>query len=83
MAEEKTNDQLTAITEAIATLSPETQALLYEPLKKLNSKLNQKHRVIGLIQSAIQQLRLDVKYLIFDLEATRRERDEYKQQLGK
>jgi hypothetical protein len=83
MVEEKTNDQLTAITEAIATLSPEIQAVLYEPLKELNSNLNRKHRVLELIQSAVQQLRLDVQYLIFDLGATRRERDEYKKELGK
>jgi len=34
-----------------------------------------------LIQDALGQLRLDMKYLMFDLEATRRERDEYKTKL--
>jgi hypothetical protein len=29
----------------------------------------------------LSQLRLDMKYLMFDLEATRRERDDYKRQL--
>ena len=28
------------------------------------------------------QLRLDMKYLMFDLEATRRERDEYRRKVG-
>jgi hypothetical protein len=28
------------------------------------------------VQDALSQLRLDMKYLMFDLEATRRERDE-------
>jgi hypothetical protein len=27
------------------------------------------------------QLRLDMKYLVFDLEATRRERDDYRRQV--
>jgi hypothetical protein len=29
------------------------------------------------VQDALSQLRLDMKYLMFDLEATRRERDEF------
>jgi hypothetical protein len=33
------------------------------------------------VQEALSQLRLDTKYLVFDLEATRRERDEYQRQL--
>ena len=42
-----------------------------------------KIKVLGLVQETLQQLRLDVKYMAFDLEATRRERDEFKAQLGK
>jgi hypothetical protein len=33
------------------------------------------------VQDALAQLRLDMKYLMFDLEATRRERDDYRQKL--
>ena len=33
-------------------------------------------------QEALAQLRLDVKYLMFDLEVTRQERDELKTRLG-
>ena len=40
-----------------------------------------RRRILNLVQEALSQLRLDMKYLIFDLEATRRERDEYKQML--
>jgi len=32
--------------------------------------------VLSLVREALSQLRVDMKYLIFDLEATRRERDE-------
>ena len=38
-------------------------------------------RILSLVQDALNQVRLDVKYLVFDLEATRRERDGYKQEL--
>jgi len=37
-------------------------------------------RILTMVQEALAQLRLDMKYLIFDLEATRRERDEFKEQ---
>jgi hypothetical protein len=33
-------------------------------------------RLVKIAQDAVDQLQLDVKYLIFDVEATRRERDE-------
>ena len=34
-----------------------------------------RRRILSLVQEALSQLRLDMKYLMFDLEATRRERD--------
>jgi hypothetical protein len=37
-----------------------------------------RRRILNLVQEALAQLRLDMKYLVFDLEATRRERDRYK-----
>ena len=40
-----------------------------------------RRRILSLVQEALSQLRLDVKYLMFDLEATRRERDELKSRL--
>jgi hypothetical protein len=38
-------------------------------------------RLVRIAQDAVDQLQLDVKYLSFDLEATRRERDDAIQQL--
>ena len=38
-------------------------------------------RLVKIAQDAVDQLQLDVKYLMFDLEATRRERDEFRSQL--
>ena len=37
--------------------------------------------ILTLIQEALSQMRLDTKYLLFDLESTRQERDEYKKSL--
>ena len=33
-------------------------------------------RLLKLVQEALAELRLDIKYLLFDLESTRQERDE-------
>jgi len=38
--------------------------------------------ILERIRDALQQLRVDVKYMAFDLEATRRERDELRARLG-
>ena len=40
-----------------------------------------RRRILTLVQDALSQLRLDMKYLMFDLEATRRERDDYRLKL--
>ena len=40
-----------------------------------------RRRILSLVQDALSQLRLDMKYLAFDLEATRRERDEFRRKL--
>ena len=37
---------------------------------------SRRKRILGLVQEALSQLRVDMKYLVFDLECTRRERDE-------
>ncbi len=40
-----------------------------------------RRRILNLVQEALSQLRLDMKYLVFDLEATRRERDALRNQI--
>jgi hypothetical protein len=39
-------------------------------------------RLVRIAQEAVEQLQLDVKYLQFDLEATRRERDVLREAMG-
>lgn len=43
---------------------------------RVQEVVNRRRRILQLVQEALAQLRLDMKYLVFDLEATRRERDE-------
>ncbi len=43
--------------------------------------VRRRRRILELVQEALAQLRLDIKYLMFDLDATRKERDEFKAQL--
>lgn len=50
-------------------------------LDRVLESTKRRRRILTLVQDALGQLRLDMKYLMFDLEATRRERDAYKAQL--
>lgn len=47
----------------------------------LRDRHKRRDNVLNLVQEALSQLRLDLKYLTFDLEATRRERDTLKERL--
>ena len=57
------------------------QGEFYRALHHLVSCFELRQRALTHIQGTLTQMNLDIKYLIFDLEATRRERDEYRQQL--
>ncbi|MDX1964007.1 MAG: transcriptional regulator [Pirellulales bacterium] len=58
---------------------PLEQRLSLEPVfARVVESTKRRRRILNLVQDALSQLRLDMKYLMFDLEATRRERDEYK-----
>ncbi len=59
--------------EYVAQLAPLVDAVV-ESTKR-------RRRILTLVQDALGQLRLDMKYLMFDLEATRRERDDYRLKL--
>lgn len=50
-------------------------------LARVVESTKRRRRILSLVQDALSQLRLDMKYLVFDLEATRRERDSYRQEL--
>ena len=64
------------LTKAIEAL-PAEQRLSIEPvLARVIESTQRRRRILTLVQEALSQLRLDMKYLMFDLEATRRERDD-------
>src|SRR5579872_1798141 len=54
-----------------------------EPIyNQVIDSVRRRRRILSLVQDALSQLRLDIKYLMFDLEVTRRERDALRDQLA-
>ena len=66
---------------AIGNLPTEYQRKLEPVVTRVKESTRRRKRILNLVQEALSQLRLDMKYLMFDLEATRRERDAYKADL--
>lgn len=61
---------------------PVADRVRFEPIvQRVIESTQRRKRILRLVQEALSQLRLDMKYLMFDLEATRRERDAFQQQL--
>lgn len=65
----------------IATLPAEIQNDLESHFDRVVESVKRRRRILSLVQEALSQLRLDIKYLMFDLEATRKERDELRERL--
>lgn len=63
---------------AISRLPAEHRAQLEPVYQRVADSTRRRRRILNLVQEALSQLRLDMKYLLFDLEATRRERNEYR-----
>jgi hypothetical protein len=58
---------------------PEEYTIQIAPLvDAVIESTKRRRRILSLVQDALSQLRLDMKYLMFDLEATRRERDDFR-----
>ena len=72
---------LVELTNLIAGLPAEYRGRVAPVLNRVVESTKRRRRILNLVQDALSQLRLDMKYLVFDLEATRRERDDYRQQL--
>jgi hypothetical protein len=66
---------LVELTTAIAKLPAEHRQSVEPILLRVTESTRRRRRILNLVQEALAQLRLDMKYLMFDLEATRRERD--------
>jgi len=72
--------ELIEMQEAIEGLSTEAKLLLQPLFQRVLESTNRRRKILQMVQESIGQLRLDMKYLVFDLEATRRERDELQRQ---
>jgi hypothetical protein len=66
---------------AINGLPEEQRKTVDAALDRVVDSTKRRRRILALVQDALGQLRLDMKYLAFDLEATRRERDAYRKQI--
>lgn len=69
---------LTQLIGLVAELPPQFRDRIQPVLGRVVESTQRRRRILTLVQEALSQLRLDMKYLVFDLEATRRERDKFK-----
>jgi len=69
------------LAESIEALPAPFRTSLERLVARVMESTRRRRRILALVQDALSQLRLDMKYLVFDLEATRRERDEYRRAL--
>lgn len=81
-AQEELPKDLVELAIMIAKLPSEHREVLEPAVNKVIENSRRRRRIYTLVQEALSQLRLDMKYLMFDLEATRRERDQYKSESG-
>ena len=78
---EELPSDLLELAHAVEALPQEQRASLDLILGRVLDATKRRRRILALVQDALGQLRIDMKYLMFDLEATRRERDEYRRKL--
>jgi len=67
---------------AVSELPVEHRLRMEVLVSRVVDSTKRRRKIMNLVQDALSQLRLDMKYLLFDLEATRRERDEYREKSG-
>ena len=73
--------EITDLAAAINQLPGEHREQIDPLINRVIDSTKRRRRILSLVQDALSQLRLDMKYLAFDLEATRRERDDYRRKL--
>lgn len=82
--ETRNNDlpaELLELGELLEEIDSEKKQQLLSTYNRVTESVLRRRRILGLVQEALSQLRLDVKYLMFDLEMTRRERDELQERI--
>lgn len=74
--------ELIDLAKQIAKLPMVHQADMEVTYNRVVDSVRRRRRILALVQEALSQLRLDIKYLMFDLEMTRKERDELRERSG-
>lgn len=73
--------ELVELGQQIASVTGPQRRELEVAYARVVEAVRRRRRILTLVQEALSQLRLDIKYLMFDLEVTRQERDELRSQL--
>ncbi len=73
--------ELNELRKQIEELPPPLRQKLLPLCERLHHYTRLHSRLLRIAQEAVDQLQLDAKYMQFDLEATRRERDELQREL--
>jgi len=72
---EPLSDDLAELGEILERLSPDDRARAASIYSRILESNRKRRKLLTLVRDSIEGMRLDIKYLEFDLEATRRERD--------
>ncbi len=73
--------ELIDLGKSIASLEGEISPEVTEAYTRVVQSVQRRKRILKQIQDSLSQVRLDVKYLMFDLETTRAERDELRSEV--
>ena len=73
--------ELAELGQLIVTLPNARKNELEVAFQRVVDSVDRRRRTLEVVQEALSQLRLDIKYLMFDLEATRQERDLLRQRM--
>ena len=71
---------VSALMSAVDQLPDAHRQAIEQAISRVIDSTRRRRRILTLVQDALGQLRLDMKYLMFDLEATRREREDFRRQ---
>jgi HEAT repeat protein len=75
MKPEELPKDLVALIEKIAQLPDEHRRHLMKEMDDITESIMRRRRILKLVQVSLEDIRLNMNYLMFDLDATRRERD--------
>ncbi|MBK7405700.1 MAG: transcriptional regulator [Phycisphaerales bacterium] len=73
MEEQNLDAHLGEILDKLPELAPDARAKIERLSQEVRTRHERMRKTLGDLQDSLDHLRLSVKYLVFDLEATRRE----------